>query len=62
MDFQAVGTQFIAHYYNTLTTNRPALTQLYTDASKLSYEGEQFLGQAQIMRKQNGLPNLTYDS
>ena len=28
----------------------------------LSYEGEQFMGIQQIMEKQGGLPNLTYDS
>jgi len=43
-DFQAVGSQFIAHYYQTLTTNRAGLGQLYTDVSMLSYEGEQFMG------------------
>ena len=43
-DFQAVGSQFIAHYYQTLTGNRAGLSQLYTDVSMLSYEGEQFMG------------------
>lgn len=43
-DFQSVGTQFIAHYFNTLTTNRQALGSLYTDVSMMSYEGEQFMG------------------
>ena len=51
--FQEVGAQFIAHYYNQLTTNRAGLTSLYTDQSMLSYEGEQFMGTAQIMEKQN---------
>ena len=61
-DFQSVGTQFIAHYYNTLTTGRANLGALYTDQSMLSYEGEQFMGTQQIMEKLNGLPNLTFDS
>ena len=47
-DFQSVGTQFIAHYYNTLTTNRTSLNTLYTDVSMMSYEGEQFMGREQI--------------
>ena len=61
-DFQSVGSQFIAHFYSTLTTNRAQLGGLYTDQSMLSYEGEQFLGREQIMGKLGGLPNLTYDS
>ena len=39
-DFHAVGSQFIQHYYQTLTTNRGELGNLYTDVSMLSYEGE----------------------
>ena len=61
-DFNAVGTQFIQHYYQTLTTNRGELGNLYTDASMLSYEGEQFMGGPSIMEKMVGLPNLTFDS
>lgn len=61
-DFNAVGSQFIQHYYQTLTTNRGELGNLYTDASMLSYEGEQFMGAASIMEKLGGLPNLTFDS
>ena len=45
-DFATVGAQFIAHYYDQLTTNRQGLQSLYTDQSMLSYEGEQFMGPA----------------
>jgi hypothetical protein len=34
---------------------------LYSDISCLTYEGEQFMGTEQIMGKQGGLPNLTFD-
>ena len=61
-DFQNVGTQFIAHYYNTLTTDRANLGNLYTEQSMLTYEGEQFMGPQSIMEKLSGLPNLTYDA
>ena len=40
-DFQAVGQQFIAHYYSSLSAElRGQLNSLYTDASMLTYEGE----------------------
>ena len=38
--FQDVGSQFIAHYYASLTSDRAALAKLYTDESMLTYEGE----------------------
>ena len=60
--FQEVGAQFIAHYYNKLTMDRPNLASFYTDQSMLSYEGEQFMGSNMIMEKQGQLPNLTFDS
>ena len=44
MSFDEVGRQFVEHYYNTFDSARNNLAVLYTDASMLSYEGEQFLG------------------
>lgn len=45
-DFQTVGAQFIAHYFDQLTNNKAGLASLYTDQSMLTYEGEQFMGTA----------------
>ena len=61
-DFQAVGNQFIAHYYAQLTTNRAGLGPLYSANSMLTYEGEQFMGVEQIGEKMGALPNLTFDN
>ena len=61
-DFQAVGTQFITHYYQSLQTNKAALASLYTAESMLSYEGEQFMGKDAIGEKLSGLPSLTFDA
>ena len=62
MEFQETGAQIVAHYFNSLTTNRQALASMYSDTSMLTYENEQFMGSEQIMTKLNSLPNLTYDS
>lgn len=61
-DFQAVGQQFIAHYYAQLTQNRAGLATLYNANSMLTYEGEQFMGVQQIGEKMGALPNLTFDN
>ena len=61
-DFQAVGQQFITHYFNSLQTNKAALASLYTEQSMLSYEGEQFMGVQAIGEKLGALPNLTFDA
>ena len=44
MEFQETGAQIVAHYFNSLTTNRQALASMYSDTSMLTYEGEQFMG------------------
>ena len=61
-DFNAVGNQFVTHYYTTLGTDKSQLGALYTEESMLTYEGEQFMGLEQIGGKINQLPNLTFDS
>ena len=62
MTFQEIGAQFIGHYFESLKSNRQNMAPLYTNDSMLSYEGEQFLGNEQIMGKVGGLPGLVFDS
>jgi hypothetical protein len=58
MDFSAIGSQFVQHYYSVFDTNRPQLKELYTDDSMLSFEGEQFKGIAQIIEKFSSFGNI----
>ncbi|CAD7967650.1 unnamed protein product [Amoebophrya sp. A25] len=53
--FAQIGEQFVQHFYNTFDTNRMGLTQLYTNDSMLTFEGEAFQGQQKIMEKLNNL-------
>ncbi|XP_026525677.1 nuclear transport factor 2 isoform X2 [Notechis scutatus] len=46
-----IGTSFVQLYYQQFDTNREQLGALYTDASCLSWEGQQFQGKASIMEK-----------
>ena len=62
MSFQETGQQFVAAYFNALTTDRSQLGNFYTAESMLTYEGEQFLGIDAIGGKIGGLPALTFDS
>ena len=47
----AIGTAFVKHYYEQFDNNRAALSTLYTEQSKLTFEGEQFMGSIAIMQK-----------
>ena len=55
-DPDTVGKAFIGYYYQLFETNRPALGNLYQDASMLTFEGTKFLGAAAIVGKLQGLP------
>ena len=59
-DFQSVGTQFVAHYYNVFDTERAKLGDLYTNDSMLTFEGEQFKGLESIGGKYAGLPSIKH--
>ena len=59
-DFQSVGTQFVAHYYNVFDTERAKLGDLYTNDSMLTFEGEQFKGLESIGGKYAGLPSIAH--
>lgn len=50
-NFQAIGTAFVQHYYNTFDSNRSGLGPLYKENSCLSFEGESFQGAAAIVAK-----------
>jgi hypothetical protein len=60
MSFDEVGRQFVEHYYNTFDSARGNLAVLYTDASMLSYEGEQFMGVHPIMGKLGSMPSIRH--
>ena len=48
-------------YYETLTKNRAEIQEFYSEQSKLTYEGEQFMGQGDILGKLNSLPEMTFN-
>ncbi|CAI5779863.1 nuclear transport factor 2-like [Podarcis muralis] len=54
--WEQIGTSFIQLYYQQFDTNREQLASLYTDASCLSWEGQQYQGKASIMEKLLRLP------
>ena len=51
VDFNAVGTQFVEHYYKVISTDRGNLANLYSPESMLTFEGEQFQGAEAIVAK-----------
>uniref|UniRef100_A0A061SAF1 Nuclear transport factor 2 n=1 Tax=Tetraselmis sp. GSL018 TaxID=582737 RepID=A0A061SAF1_9CHLO len=58
-----VAKAFVGHYYQTFATNRDALVSLYQEQSKLTWEGQQFLGAQAIVQKFKALPfqNVRHD-
>ena len=50
-DFNTVGGQFVAFYYNVFQTNRAGLADLFNEHSMLSFEGEHKQGVAAIVEK-----------
>lgn len=52
----AVGKAFLDYYYNLFSTNRQGLGNLYQDQSMLTFEGQKFLGSANIVGKLVQLP------
>lgn len=55
MNIDQVGQAFVNHYYSLFDTNRSALQPLYKPQSMLSFEGEKFQGDANIIGKLNSL-------
>ena len=60
-DVKSEGMKFIMQYYDTLTKNRAEIQEFYSEQSKLTYEGEQFMGRGDILGKLNSLPEMTFD-
>lgn len=56
MDPDAVAKAFVEHYYRTFDSNRTGLSNLYQEASMLTFEGEKVLGVQNIAGKLTGLP------
>ncbi|XP_072168880.1 nuclear transport factor 2-like [Diadema setosum] len=56
MDPRAIATQFVQHYYNTFDSNRANLKTLYMADSRLSFEGQEFVGPDAIVSKLESLP------
>ena len=50
-DFNAIGEQFVKHFYQTLGSDKTQVASLYAENSMLTFEGEQFLGTANIIGK-----------
>eukprot|EP00933_Yihiella_yeosuensis_P083544 TRINITY_DN97783_c0_g1_i1.p1 TRINITY_DN97783_c0_g1~~TRINITY_DN97783_c0_g1_i1.p1 ORF type:complete len:129 (-),score=6.90 TRINITY_DN97783_c0_g1_i1:126-512(-) len=55
-NFQAVGQQFAQGFYQAFDSNRQSLQPMYGDQSLLTFEGEQFMGAANIVQKLVSLP------
>ncbi|XP_030831775.1 nuclear transport factor 2 [Strongylocentrotus purpuratus] len=54
-----VASHFVKHYYNLFDTDRTQLGGLYTNESKLSFEGQEFQGPEAICTKLVSLPFKT---
>ncbi|CAD8086739.1 unnamed protein product (macronuclear) [Paramecium tetraurelia] len=52
---QTIAQQFLQQYYQTLMTNKMGLIQFYTDASHMTYGGQQHDGLKQINEKLESL-------
>eukprot|EP00743_Colponemidia_sp_Colp-15_P002047 GILK01002221.1.p1 GENE.GILK01002221.1~~GILK01002221.1.p1 ORF type:complete len:135 (+),score=13.68 GILK01002221.1:33-407(+) len=58
-DFNAIGTQFVQHYYATFDSNRANLGNLYNESSMLTFEGAPTQGAQNIVNK---LVSLAFQS
>ncbi|XP_042638537.1 nuclear transport factor 2-like [Orycteropus afer afer] len=54
--WEHIGTSFVHLYYHHFDADRAQLSTLYSDASRLSWEGEQLQGKAAIMGKLMNIP------
>jgi len=51
-----VGKAFVTHYYTAFDSDRSKLTTLYQNASRLHFEGREFVGPKEISEKLQNLP------
>ena len=60
-DFTDIGTQFVQHFYQTFSSDRTTLMQLFSDNSMLTFEGEQFMGQQSIYNKLTSFGKVSHN-
>ncbi|CAD2093684.1 nuclear transport factor 2, putative [Plasmodium berghei] len=54
--FEAIGKEFVNHYFQLFNTGRNELASLYKDISMMSFENDQCRGTNQIIERLNKLP------
>lgn len=54
--WEQIGSSFVHHYYQMFDSDRSLLGSIYTDTSCLTWEGEQFQGKLDIVKKLTSLP------
>mmetsp|Transcript_950 Transcript_950/g.3122 ORF Transcript_950/g.3122 Transcript_950/m.3122 type:complete len:123 (-) Transcript_950:247-615(-) len=60
-DPSEVARAFVQHYYQTYDSNPDALAGLYTEASTLTFEGQEFKGPAAIVQKLKAPGQIQHD-
>ncbi|CAL1372612.1 unnamed protein product [Linum trigynum] len=53
---ETLGKAFVDHYYHLFDADRSSLSSLYQPTSMLTFEGQKFVGAADITAKLRGLP------
>ncbi|XP_018420413.1 PREDICTED: nuclear transport factor 2 [Nanorana parkeri] len=54
--WEHIGCSFVQHYYRLFDSDRTQLKSIYTDASCLTWEGQQYQGKDAIIEKISMLP------
>lgn len=54
--WEHIGCSFVQHYYHLFDSDRTQLKAIYTDASCLTWEGQQYQGKDAIIEKISMLP------
>ncbi|XP_044125561.1 nuclear transport factor 2 isoform X1 [Bufo gargarizans] len=54
--WEQIGCSFVEHYYRLFDCDRTQLKAIYTDASCLTWEGQQYQGKDMIIEKLSTLP------
>ncbi|XP_075693029.1 nuclear transport factor 2 [Rhinoderma darwinii] len=54
--WEHIGCSFVQHYYRLFDSDRTLLKAIYTDASCLTWEGQQYQGKDAIIEKLSMLP------
>lgn len=59
-DFNAIGQQFVQHFYTQLDAAPQNIATLYGANSMLSFEGEQLLGTEKIIEKYASIGQVSH--